>query len=420
MKALIRSICISLIFIGFSIEEKSFSFEYIVLPKEDKFKSHVFLTFISKTELCIGTPFQCKKVQFDPGTYITFILATERRKEVLPVTAFNKDLSSTYRLKFESGYIFSSQKIISASHSIDKLKFGPIEINEGEFFYADDWVSEHKYSIIGLKVDLKYNTYVSFIDLLINNTIIDSREYTIERTADSGMITFGKSVENNNRKYKKILRTPILLEPFSSGHFTPLNKICIDNLDNVIDSDVITQLDESFGLIQMPENSKDNMMEYYLKDLNCKEESYLARKKSLQSMDFYYFICPKEKVDSRIIKHEILFSFKEGTIPLRKEDAFMEYNSTSMIFAVIFKKSTADPQYIIGEPVLKYYRMRHNFNDLTFTFYSKSDKGKEDSEILSSKDIIYNLLMVSSTIVICGLCLVAFVFVKVNKMADFD
>lgn len=417
MKSLSQIILITLILIQYTYSQKSYSFNFTILQKEKHFKSHAFLQFISQTKFCIGTPYQCKTVQFDPGTHLTFILNKKGQGDKLSITTFDKELSSTYHLKYETTYIFTSQKIISGVHAVDRLQLGLMELTDGEFFFADDWVSEHMYSVIGLKVDLRHNSYISYIDQLYNNTIIDAREYTIERRdIDSGTITFGKSIDNKSSLYKKILSTKLNLWPYSVGHFVSIQKLCIGNLNNPIDygDEIISQLDESFGFIQMPLSIRQYIIEYYLKDLECEEFTYTARKKSINSLDFYYFICPKENVNSNTIRHDLLFVFKEGSIPLLKKDIFVDYNTISMIFAIIFKKGKGEPQFIIGDPILKHYRMRHSYDDLSFTFYSK---GNEINGIIPSitsfeSQVIYCLLMMISIMMVFGLCFIGCVYVK--------
>lgn len=399
------SIILFLIYIIRSIQQ-SVSYDFQILKRKIEFESNLYLSLLSIDDFCIGTPYQCQKILFDPGVSFTMILNKEINTTKSIEGSYSKSFSSTYQ-STQVQIDNKAQKLMAGYSSLEKVKFGQFEMKEYPFILTNQWINEIHYSCIGLAVnkieDAKYNY---FINKLYGKEYIKIRQYRIELLDDSrGTITFGDIDVNNS--YEKLFQ----LNHYSHYYVTrfySVNKISIgeDPLE-IMKSTV--HLDESFGFVQMPSFMKQQIVGYYLNDNDCKENIYYSPSRKKLKINFSYFLCAKSILDT-YNKRGLFFDLKEGIIQLREEDFFIKYDSYNYIFAIIFKNDHQDPLWVIGEPLLKRYMLIRNYDNNTVEFYQKRLKTEKNKSI-------YFLLLFLNVILVFSSCLMGYIIAtKVNNL----
>lgn len=405
-------------------KQHSLFFYFTIHPKTQQFTSQMLLQFISDTDILIGTPLINKTIQFVPNSFLSFFLDKEAEKKASPNTTYDHLSSSSFQYVSQISYGFFEEILHKGCISIDKMSFGSIELDEFYFFLANQWSQEQNYSIIGLGVDFRQNNFPSFIKQLNNKGIINARQYTIEFYNDSkGRILFGQDDDDDDSiNHKHILKLNIsnLISPVV--HYYTADKIYIgeEEESNIIARHADIIFDESFGFIQLGIGMKQYVIDSYLIDLNCIEETIDVNHYRNKISVYAHFICDRRRIKERLDKNslkDLVFSFDGNNLTFRKEELFADYSSDKMRFMIIIIERDVDPQWVIGWPILKQYRIVHDYDEKTITLYSNERiiKYLNSNTITQHNSIIlFYLLLWSSIGIIIGIVINVIAFIKIK------
>lgn len=400
-------------------QQQSFTFDFNILRPDPTFESHCYHIFLSTTNLKIGTPYQEIEIQFDPSTFLTMFLDKQYQLSNTS-TYFSDQLSSTY-LKLIS-YAFGQEKIQSGQQSKDKMKFGSIEIDDLFFFLATHWIDEQKYSSIGLSYDYGSRNFpYNFLRQLNESNIIPKAQYSIEFIGtNKGRIVIGEddtiqyNDKNSNSDYQKYfecnINENILLYQYYKTKSVQLIK---NEVITIVKKNIDTVFDESFGFIQMPLSTRPYIDNHYIKPLNCKEMYSPLMPKKLKYNAYYYYICNKNIVLTDDLP-ELHFNFNQGTLTLTKQHLFIEYNDNEVLFAIVIIDNESDPQWIIGAPILKHFKVVHNYKGKKIFLY-KRIKGRDSATLNNrGKKIIMWVIIGINVMMIIGILINAIILFRIK------
>lgn len=397
-------ISIGLLFKRITCNQGTLSYPFIINQKNTTFQSKLRLEFISKYNICIGTPYLCKNIQFLPNTYITAFLLDNEHYPAVVTSLFNPSLSSSFKYYFDSHYGFNDEFIYQGKHCTDRIYFGDLELKEMHFYLALMWSPIQLYSTIGLNVDLRPNPYPSFIKLLKNNSIIDSLEYSVEIVNDTeGMITIGKDLTLNKDNTILRLVMPKINHPLL--HYFAIQRIYLGNESNTIALNGEAIFDEAFGFIQLTIEMKSIISQTYLTDLNCEEEIITYEQYRTKITIYSHFICEKARYDIKKDIPDFVFEFNEGRLSLNREELFNQYDSNRVRFIIVFLHTNVPPKLIIGYPMIKKFKIHHDFEAFTLSFHTKSDlnQNRVSSSNESSISMISLIIKITTVLMIFGL-----------------
>lgn len=372
--------------------QKQISFNFNILPTVDNsFESFFQLKFQSTDQLCIGTPDQCFSFFFDPTSIYTWVIDSELNfipKENL----FNPHLSESLR-RVESGkFTFPSNKISEGIKIIDRLSIGSFNSTNLIIVLVNAITSNTSYPAIGLQLSLPTISSLSFLEQLYQTTDINSLEYTFDYLSPTnGRITFG--YDNYSKNYASNVKPSIEIMLNTTMVFAMTkaigNQLRIGNV--VIKNDNYTIcFEESFGFIQFPIEYINRIMSQLFDEeykLYCTEMNYDRIDNYIYNItqSITYFICNKKWATGRKKNSdEVIFGFDSGELSLRKEDLFIQYNlgnDDKMLLTVLFSSHRTNSCYsMIGMPIMKYYSIRHYYNNnqkqlLMFYLRDKASNG---------------------------------------------
>lgn len=356
-------------------KKQSLFYNFSILPAEKEFTSQLLLKFISNTDICIGTPLLCKTIQFVPNTYFSFFLDSQSKRQTSSNTTYNSTASSSLRYVIDFWYGFFDEVIHKGRIAIDQVSFGSLTLEHFFFYLAIEYSSVQDYSIIGLSFDFRQNIFPSFIKQLANNFIVNRRQYTIEfNNETNGRIIFGNDSDRINHQLILKLSLAQLLSP--GFHYYTVNNILIGERGIIIAKDVDIIFDEAFGFIQLGIEMKQIIIDNFLIDLNCIEEIIAVNQYKNKPSVYMHFICDKKRIKVEYDKgyfKDLVFSFDGGDLILTKDELFNEYDTNKMRFAIIVTEKNVSPQWVIGWPILKKYRISHDYDDKTIAFYSNEN-----------------------------------------------
>lgn len=288
------------------------------------------------------------------------------------------------------------------------MKLGKFEVQKGTFYLANNWTSDLRYTSIGLSSDAEDAVFPNLISKLRSNKIIDRNTYTIEFSdKDNGVITFGTNTTMKNYTQKISMK--------SSKYYIVLFFNC-----RAIISDKGIELskyffdlifDESFNYIQMASSINQTIYDLYLTELNCDLVNY-SHKRTYEKKSYIYYLCSKNQIESK--KHlltDLVFVLNDGNLTLRKEDLFDVFDANRMIFNIVFIETAREPQWIIGNPILKYITIKRDLDFSIFTLYYNESDNRDYS-------FLKYILVVLCFILLLGICTILLIystFPKNNK-----
>lgn len=394
--------------------EKAVIYEFTIEKNKKEFESIMFSSFVAKDDICIGTPsYQCTKIQFDPGASLTFILTHQKnymQNMLANYSLYDHSKSLTYKSIGDEAKYFS-QKMLNGIYSSDKMKFGPFEIEEGFFFLATNIIDELQYSSIGLSYSREGRSTL-FLQLM-QSDLIDKSIITIEVINDEkGRVTFGEMDNDNhdnqsdkqfNQTYKEEFRMKEC--DFYVNHYFTVKELLLND-NRVLSKNIKVVFDESFGFIQMPQKMLNKTYSHFLSEMNCEAKTYIPRRRSESNVEYLYYICPKRNIIIINKEKNLTFAFIEANLVLKNKDLFIDYNETSVLFAVLFRIDNEVIQWIIGHPILKNYVIKRNIDNGTFTFYSKYNNDLTETSTSVSTYLCY----ISSELMLLGFILLFYTY----------
>lgn len=342
--------------------QQSISYSFTI-EKHGLDSNFIHLCLISTELFCIGTPYQCLIVQFDPGSTLIAILDTNPNKAE---TSFNSFESSTY--EYADGHNYRFQKIIKCNDSTDRIKFGPIELKNGLFYYASIWNSDLLYSTIGLSSFQDDKNHPNFISKLTRH------QYILEINDEvNGTVRFDYNITSNST-YIKQFQVPIDQKRRHTFSVFEIKKLIYANRDlklTELDMGVECIFDETSRFIKMPFNLSDIIYPQYLNSSYCTTQTYITIKKPKKDEEYVYYLCPHSFILQQQFNEDLTFALVEGNLILKQEELFQPFDDDNMIFSIIFKKDESLPQWVIGRPILKNYVLDRDFDESIITLYTK-------------------------------------------------
>lgn len=411
--------CSILLLVVKSFVQKPLVYTFTIQKQTSRFS--LYNTFLSSDKLCLGTPYQCLTVQFDPGTSLMIVLTKEYSSDNEPrETLYDKQKSSSFSLKNRFSKNYSSQKMIGGSVSSERMKFEDIEIEETYFNYAESWISDLWYSSIGISSLQDDRNHPNFIFKVSRDKETKASKYKMEIDYDEskGLITFEEDV---NSTYAKVFSINSFGYYFGS-YFPILNLIVsgnnntnTDNMDNseiVIGDSPGAMFDESFRFIQMPFFMNHSIVETFLINSDCTLKEYSQAKIYKRSFKHMYYVCKTDSIDTKALeKIELIFSLPSGNLTLRSEDLFEKYDDENRILNIIFRGDPdKDPQWVIGYPILKHYMIERNFDSGLITLYTKINVSSRDKPFT-----IRQIVKIYIGIMIIGLGYLIYVMRKIKS-----
>lgn len=365
MVSLFLSLSQVLLLLNCLFQSQYVTFDINILQRNSsQFESLIKLSFESIDKLCIGTPYQCFKLYFDPSTIYSWVIESDVPN--IPIeNIFIHTSSSTYKLFYEARFTLPSNNILEGKQFRDRIKIGSFETNQTVLFLGSKIAKEYHYPVIGLQVGLDYSSSPSFLEQLVKHNEVNSLEYTFEYLSSArGRITFGNRDHSMKRfSFAIELETKYYL-PYVVvlSHRIYLGRHEIDSSPSAI------TIDESFGFVQFPKRYRETIMAIlFCNDslinscIQMKHSQLLNR----GSITYSYYLCDNEYIQKNI-KHmpELLFSFTTDSLVLYKEDLFSYFDDTKMILNIVFFDYTKFGQdIIIGHPILKHYSIIHQYTN---------------------------------------------------------
>lgn len=391
-------------------------------------KFELYNTFRAHDYFCLGTPYQCIKVQFDPEAILMSFLTEEAlnasSSESHP--SYQSHLSTTYEIVSPTihGY-YATQKMVIGRLSKESIAFNPFYATNQTIYLADRWVNEMHYSSIGLSyMDLNKNLPI-FLLMLKERKLVRKMKFIIEYINDDfGKITYDTYDIASSAKYNKAFSVKVRSN-FVCCNYIEINKLSlsIDNLTTILANKIDIIIDETFKFISMPVSMNHIMMRsLFLDQSNCEERHYVFdRPNEISELGarYLYYICTKDSIPSHITNAELIFILNNDSFSLKHEDMFGEYDNNHVIFNVLFKKSNDNyPSWIIGHPVLKHFMIERDFDNLMFTAYNilsfKSQKNSNDRSRMNdwSRQVIFSLINLAGFIMLLGLFVISLFLYK--------
>lgn len=400
-----------------SSNQKTISYNFIVNHSKSNIESMLYLSFLSTDEFCIGTPDQCGKVQFDPGSSLTAILNKQSHVISDDDQAFYApNESSTYKETPRYSDLFSSQKAISAICSIESISFGKFQLKEAQFFLANNWNSELHYSSMGISSNLEDPTYHSFVGELFDLQLINKKQFTILLNNDytQGQIIFGD--DNNSAIVNQYIANKefnLTSQSYYIIHLFELKQISINNIQ-ALSRSVFISFDEAFSFIQMPSQMTFKLEEMFTNKVYCTRSSYSPQRREKTNTNYACYFCPKDSINMALLS-DIVFEFADGELKLKKEDLFIDYNSTTVLLSIIVRRDDNEQHYVIGKPILKDYIITRDISTKTFIFYSKSPLSFNLKWSLNNQKII----MLYFVIVLLGIGSIMLLIILIKNQLVF-
>lgn len=150
--------------------------------------------------------------------------------------------------------LFSENKRIGGDQSIDTFEKNGTILPNRDFILVNKWGPEVNHSSIGLLINTKKD-YVSFIDQLYQEGIIDKKQFSIETFDQSnGQIVIGNDLLMSNTFYYKKAFDISALEKkkYITPHLITIRLVFNNkqlNEERIIMKNIEVLMDEAFGLV---------------------------------------------------------------------------------------------------------------------------------------------------------------------------
>lgn len=225
------------------------SFDFNIIQRNNSiFESLLKINFESVDDICIGTPYQCFKLYFEPRTIYSWVI--DSNVPHVPIeNKFNRSLSSTYRLFYEVVFLLPSNFLFEGKQFKDRIKIVSFETNTTALFLGAEIANEHLHPVIGLQVGLDYSSTPSFLENLVKSNEVNALEYTFAYVSSvKGRITFG---HNDHGAKTFDFHIDLATKGSLPSVVSECNSIYL-GIDKVDSGASRIMFDESFGFIQFP------------------------------------------------------------------------------------------------------------------------------------------------------------------------
>ena len=226
--------------------------------------------------------------------------------------------------------------------------------------------------VMGMKFDHVNKSYKTVIDQLKENKVISTSQYSIEyNSSNQGYITLN---ETNNEDY--IFECNIVDDYALSQWYSRINSIVI-NGDNIMDSPfTLVKISSSFGMIMISSKMKDKVINKLIPDKELCTENKIDINANSIEQHYLYLICDnsiiqKTKKNNKIEIHFQTEKDDRNIISFDNSDLFLKFNTTHVLFSIVFDISEMLKFHdmIIGEVILKKYKVNYNKDNYLIRFY---------------------------------------------------
>lgn len=299
--------------------------------------------------------------------------------EYFGFSANNKGESIIYDDALQTG--FSVYDILSF-RNLKKKSEDNVETMKLVYFYlGKNFLDMEIYcdGVMGMKFDHVNKSYKTVIDQLKENNVIQTSQYSIEyNSSNEGYITLN---ETNDEDY--IFECNIINDPALAQWYSRVDGVTI-NGDNILDSPMtLAKISSSFGMIMMSSKMKDKIINKLIPDKElCSENKVVINPNSIEQ-HYLFLICDNSILQKSKNKNKIEMHFQtvkddRNIISFNDSDLFLEFNSTHVLFSIVFDVSELLKFYsiVIGEVILKKYKVNYNKDKNLVRFYSLEGSSK--------------------------------------------
>ena len=251
-----------------------------------------------------------------------------------------------------------------------------------KFFLGTQYIEmQHCSGVIGLRFNHINKLYQTFTQQVKENNVTSVNEFSIVYTNnEEGYLIFDNSINTNEYLFKcDIVDDKALSQWYSRIYSLELNG------NNILKSPLsLVKIQSSFGLVMGPSKLKEKVINGLIENFEKHCIEYTTLTSDIQSDQFYiskdyeYYLCTNDI--EREDMNELVFYFnterrERNTIRVSKEDVFTVYNSTHKLFNIAFDNSPGIKlhDWIIGDIILRKYRVNYNVDELSISFYSKGN-----------------------------------------------
>lgn len=376
-------------------------------------------------ELRIGTDPQIIKLKLEFENFIFYIASESSSNEI----KFFQTQSKTYRKIDEKIITIDKSKLNKAIFSSDYIYFNKENDNKYDtmFLLGIDTQKDNGGGFIGLNLDeekevKKYGKY-NFFNELKRIGIIDDYYFTINyNDNNSGNLIIGNLPHNYDNRYDQNNYKEIYAD-FAEDDLTwkiKFNEIYLNEKEKSNKTKV-----EQFaycyfriekGIIEGSEKYRQQLLNTFMKEQIDKNLCFEA------NSEYYYSYYCKKEVDISKMKNIYFYNKQlDFTFELTYQDLFYyndkdEYNYFLIIFSNDLEDSDENQYryWILGEPFFKKYQFIFNKDSKTMGIYT-SINNKDNGNTWWSKYKWYFILIVLLVILLCGLSVLLFLFLRKPK-----
>ena len=376
-------------------------------------------------ELRIGTDPQIIKLKLEFENFIFYIASESSSNEI----KFFQTHSKTYRKIDEKIITIDKSKLNKAIFSSDYIYFNKENDNKYDtmFLLGIDTQKDTGGGFIGLNLDeekevKKYGKY-NFFNELKRIGIIDDYYFTINyNDNNSGNLIIGNLPHNYDNRYDQNNYREIYAD-FAEDDLTwkiKFNEIYLNEKEKSnkikVEQFAYCYFRIEKGIIEGSEKYRQQLLNTFMKEQIDKNLCFEG------NSEYYYSYYCKKEVDISKMKNIYFYNKQlDFTFELTYQDLFYyndkdEYNYFLIIFSNDLEDSDENQYryWILGEPFFKKYQFIFNKDSKTMGIYT-SINNKDNRNTWWSKYKWYFILIVLLVILLCGLSVLLFLFLRKPK-----